>query len=625
MSMPSQEKASVLIVGGGIAGLSAADTLIKSEMFDILLLEATERLGGRILTSYVEGGSDHGGRSLELGANWIHGEDNMLYNFARDHQLLQVIRNTNASLKDCRDTKDYKGIMTNKDTQADSKHILPYSGDDFFFTESGKVLDSDTVQQLLIILDSAEKKFVELSQTASVTYQRKGHSESHHFSCNEQLGMNEAHYRSNLKKDLKECFLEELRKSDISNVITKEEWLSVFEWNSKYQCVELACTDLSEVSLRSFANEVSNFRTSPVNFNDNGFQGVIDAMVKCIPSNLLKCNTPVVRIKWKKSCFSEGFKCKNSDAKQPIDGKKSEEFTYVGKEQYVKYGKEKSMNAEKKEFVDVTKHKFLGARKDDSVNVGKAIHVICKNGTKYFADHVIITCSLGYLKKHSQTLFMPQLPCKQLHAIENLGFGTVNKVFLKFKSPFWKSQADFSGFQFLWDVSENCDDECEETELKFGNVSRDQRNSHCLFDVEGSWFRYIKGFDTIGGFPCILVGWISGAAAEYMETLSEQFVGKVCIELLSKFLKDTQITDLEWVKCTRWKSSPYILGSYSYASVDVCGNEYDQLAEPIPNVQNPMMMFAGEHIHPEFYSTAHGAMETGKTQANRLIQYYKEN
>ncbi len=41
---------SVLIVGAGVAGLSAADKLISNGIKNILVIEAQDRLGGRIHT-----------------------------------------------------------------------------------------------------------------------------------------------------------------------------------------------------------------------------------------------------------------------------------------------------------------------------------------------------------------------------------------------------------------------------------------------------------------------------------------------------------------------------------------------------------------------------------------------
>lgn len=42
------ERTSVLILGGGMAGVAAAHTLHAAGMHDFLLLEATGRLGGRV-------------------------------------------------------------------------------------------------------------------------------------------------------------------------------------------------------------------------------------------------------------------------------------------------------------------------------------------------------------------------------------------------------------------------------------------------------------------------------------------------------------------------------------------------------------------------------------------------
>ena len=40
----------VVVAGGGVAGLAALTTLIKLKVEDVLLLEATDRMGGRIKT-----------------------------------------------------------------------------------------------------------------------------------------------------------------------------------------------------------------------------------------------------------------------------------------------------------------------------------------------------------------------------------------------------------------------------------------------------------------------------------------------------------------------------------------------------------------------------------------------
>lgn len=56
----------VLVVGAGMAGLTAARTLAESGV-KVLVLEAQKRIGGRILTRHGDG------EAIELGAEFIHG------------------------------------------------------------------------------------------------------------------------------------------------------------------------------------------------------------------------------------------------------------------------------------------------------------------------------------------------------------------------------------------------------------------------------------------------------------------------------------------------------------------------------------------------------------------------
>ncbi|KAF8043541.1 hypothetical protein BT93_A1760 [Corymbia citriodora subsp. variegata] len=64
---------SVIVIGGGIAGLAAARALYDAS-FQVLLLESRDRLGGRVHTDYSCG------FPVDLGASWLHGvcEENPL-------------------------------------------------------------------------------------------------------------------------------------------------------------------------------------------------------------------------------------------------------------------------------------------------------------------------------------------------------------------------------------------------------------------------------------------------------------------------------------------------------------------------------------------------------------------
>src|SRR5829696_5942578 len=58
------EEREVVVVGAGVAGLTAASRLASAGV-DVVVLEARDRVGGRLLTE------DAGGLELELGGQWI--------------------------------------------------------------------------------------------------------------------------------------------------------------------------------------------------------------------------------------------------------------------------------------------------------------------------------------------------------------------------------------------------------------------------------------------------------------------------------------------------------------------------------------------------------------------------
>src|SRR3954466_8496483 len=74
----------VLVIGGGVSGLVAARGLAEKG-WEVVLLEAKDRLGGRILTRPA------GGVLAELGAEFVHG---------RAERMLEVLRAAGLELID---------------------------------------------------------------------------------------------------------------------------------------------------------------------------------------------------------------------------------------------------------------------------------------------------------------------------------------------------------------------------------------------------------------------------------------------------------------------------------------------------------------------------------------------
>lgn len=88
------EHPSVVIVGAGMAGLSAAETLLKNGVTNIKILEATDRFGGRVYTKKWYKGN------CELGAKCV--------DFPLDETVLQTYGDMSICSDECPDLNFYK-------------------------------------------------------------------------------------------------------------------------------------------------------------------------------------------------------------------------------------------------------------------------------------------------------------------------------------------------------------------------------------------------------------------------------------------------------------------------------------------------------------------------------------
>ena len=83
----------VLVIGGGVSGLVAARGLAEKG-FEVTLLEAKERLGGRIFTKRM------GETIVELGAEFVHGESKAMERLLRETNLeVMEVRDQNRLVK----------------------------------------------------------------------------------------------------------------------------------------------------------------------------------------------------------------------------------------------------------------------------------------------------------------------------------------------------------------------------------------------------------------------------------------------------------------------------------------------------------------------------------------------
>ncbi|KAG8337821.1 hypothetical protein J6590_015491 [Homalodisca vitripennis] len=233
------------------------------------------------------------------------------------------------------------------------------------------------------------------------------------------------------------------------------------------------------------------------------------------------------------------------------------------------------------------------------------VEVTCADGSTYLADHVIVTVSLGVLKKHAADMFHPALPEDKSAAIETLGFGCVAKVFILFPNRWWPQ--DINVITPFYSNKE---------------IQDFIRNSN-----HGSWTSKTYGFYPVVNHDRMLCAWFSGPGCRTVEGLSDEQVTEGLMELLDKLVgKMYNISQPEGILRSDWGTYPYTLGAYNYRTVasDSRNLSNSDLAESILDDHNkPVILFAGEATHPHYFSTVHGAIETGRREAHNILNYMK--
>lgn len=77
---------------------------------------------------------------------------------------------------------------------------------------------------------------------------------------------------------------------------------------------------------------------------------------------------------------------------------------------------------------------------------------------------------------------------------------------------------------------------------------------------------------------------------------------------------------------SKWKSNPHFCGSYTFTSSKAVENNVsaEDLAQPVLSRHGRnVLLFAGESTHPTYFTTVHGAIETGYREAQRLMNLYQ--
>ncbi len=194
------------------------------------------------------------------------------------------------------------------------------------------------------------------------------------------------------------------------------------------------------------------------------------------------------------------------------------------------------------------------------------------------ADRVIVALPLGILKNKIVD-FNPPLPSSKTDAINGLGIGTMNKVYLKFNANFWDDKAYF--FEYL------------------------KKDSSKIIE-------YFSPAPT--GEPNVLVAFLAGKHARSIEQKSDTEVKEMIMSDL-KAMFGNNIPQAVSMHRTAWHTNILSLGSYPHllpgSDLSVC----DEIKKPLNN----KVFFAGDSTSRNYMATAHGAYLSGIEAANKIL------
>ncbi|XP_027197705.2 peroxisomal N(1)-acetyl-spermine/spermidine oxidase-like [Dermatophagoides pteronyssinus] len=510
-------KFDLIIVGGGCSGLSTALHLLKQNFLGTIgLIEARDRLGGRIWTSKTKIEE----KKIEIGANWIHGIiNNPIYELLYRKRIIDSSIESNKSVyniqaKICQNGNDVDTVWIRKVYEAYSTILKGTTR----FCNDGKL------EEIKFYKDSMGK-YIENEVNKWIE--------------------TEIDSESNFRPIVRSLF---------KSLIKRETCIS-------------GCNSLDDVSLQYFdqyKEYLGPHITIPL-----GYDSLINVLLNDIEEIDNDQNrfhyfldSPIKQIQWPGLTKTTNYVNDNVDSKNIAD-------TFP-------------------------------------------IRIESSNGTIYECEHLVLTLTLGCLKKYAHNLFDPPLPEYKIDCIKRMGIDIVDKIFMEYSSKstifdaFTKDGDTIDEIMLLWDENGDDDQPIEETDT--------------IQTKQQPWYKKIYSIYRISDH-CIQL-WVSGKEAEIAEKMNENEINDQLTEQFRRIFKNSNFPRADNVIITRWGMDQYSLGSYSFISKDSSPDDIEKLSKPIylrPNDELPAIVFSGEATHKEYFSTVHGAFLSGIDAAKNFI------
>lgn len=563
--IPTKKLGKVIVVGAGIAGLAAAQQLNQFGM-EVLVLEARDRVGGRIATfrkaSYV---ADLGAMVVTgLGGNPVtvlSKQINMeLHKIKQKCPLYESNGNTVPKDKDEMVEREFNRLL--EATSYLSHQLdLNYAG--------GKPVSLGQALEWVIKLQekNVKEKQVQHWKTVIALQEKLKTNQLNMLTLKERIEDLNKQYKelSDIKglKDITQEFVMRSKLRDLNNAC--HEWDQFLEQQKEIEdkLHELDASPPSDVYLSSRDRQILDWHFANLEFANA---------------------TPLTNLSLK-------------------HWDQDDDFEFTGSHLTVRNGYS---------CVPVALSEGLDIKLNTAVRQIRygpnGVEVLTTNARNnsnpvtYKGDVVLCTLPLGVLKQSTASntqgvsnivQFIPPLPDWKVAAIQRLGFGSLNKVVLCFDRIFW-------------DASTNL----------FGHVGSTTASRGELFLF---WNLYRAP---------VLLALVAGEAAAIMENVSDDVIVGRCIAVLKGIFGNAAVPQPKETVVTRWRTDPWARGSYSFVAVGSSGGDYDLLSAPVapPSTSGQSvkcrLFFAGEHTIRNYPATVHGAFLSGLREGAHIADEF---
>ncbi|CAF1217540.1 unnamed protein product [Rotaria sordida] len=209
---------------------------------------------------------------------------------------------------------------------------------------------------------------------------------------------------------------------------------------------------------------------------------------------------------------------------------------------------------------------------DIPTDTNEPIHITTQDNRHYLSKYILITIPLGCLKVCS-IKFTPPLPDWKQNAIDKMGFGLLNKIFIQFPLTFWDEKLDS-----IFIAS----------------------NRFCLFHCQP--------------LDHMLILFVCGNLARELEQQTDEEIIEQVLQRLKRVYPQIP-KPIKWL-VTRWGCDPFAYGSYSNFKISAT---YETLKELARECYDDRIYWAGEHTNYDgTIGCVDSAFESGHREAKRI-------